>query len=180
MTSDHCSDIIDQNILYSHLLSDTSGNILCIFQAISVRDHYDLILPAFRLFYCHINNFIQRLLATTFFRNHLKFSIVIHMYDRFHLHKCPQNCCRFGNTSTSLQMIQIIHRNIMANVKLVLFCPLCDLINRLAFFFQLKSIVQKQALSQAGAKCIDHDNLCFRIILRQFFRRDSHTIACSA
>lgn len=47
MTSYHCSDIVDQNIFNTHLLTYKLRHIFRIFDTVSVSNHNQIILPAF-------------------------------------------------------------------------------------------------------------------------------------
>ena len=46
MASNYGSDIVDQYIVNTHFLADKFCHILCILEAVSVRNHYDVIIPA--------------------------------------------------------------------------------------------------------------------------------------
>ena len=63
------------------------------------------------------------------------------MNDRFDLDKRSENCRCFRYTTSSMKMIQIIHRHIMANMKFIFFCPLCNFFYRLAFRLFLQRFV---------------------------------------
>ena len=82
------------------------------------------------------------------------------MYDRLDLHQRAENRGRLRDASSPVEMVQVIHRHIMGDVQLILLDPLLDLIDRLSFFFELKRLVQKKALPQAGAERIENDDLC--------------------
>ena len=47
MASDHGPDVVDQDIVNAHFLADELCHILCVFDAVSVCDHNDVIVPAF-------------------------------------------------------------------------------------------------------------------------------------
>ena len=134
MSSDNSSDIVNINVLDSHFFLNSFCNILCIFRAITMCDHYDLIFISLCLLCGHVYDLVQRLLSATLFANYFQTSIIIHNNDWFNLYHCSKHSTCLGHTSASMQMIQIIHCYIMANMKLILFCPLCSLLNRCPVF----------------------------------------------
>ena len=57
------------------------------------------------------------------------------MYDWLHLHQCSKYSSRLGNSSSSVQMIQIIYRNIMADMQFIGFYPFSNLFQSLSLIF---------------------------------------------
>ena len=76
---------------------------------------------------------------------------VIHVKNGLDIDHSPQNGCRLGDTAAPVQMEQIVHSKIMAQMQLVLLHPVCHLIKRLSSFLQKHRLVDQQALAQGRA-----------------------------
>ena len=143
-------------------------------------DHNDVVFPSLCLFCSHIHNLVQRLLSPSLLADHLKVSLVIHMNDWLDLYHGSQNSRRLGYAASPLQMVQIIYRYKMADMQFIFLHPLCNLFDRLSFFFQLQCIIKQNSLSQTGAKRVNHDDLPVRILILKFLSGDTHAVICSA
>ena len=66
--------------------------------------------------------------------------------------RVPRTAVVFDIRPPLWEMIQIIHSDVMADMKFVLLRPGCDLIDRLSLLFQLESFIEKKAFSQAGTE----------------------------
>ena len=86
MSADNRSNIMDKYILNAHFLTNQLRHILCIFQAIAVGNHNDLIVPSLRTLHCHVDNLMQRFLTTALFSVFLERTIIILMNDRFYFY----------------------------------------------------------------------------------------------
>ena len=67
MASDHCTDIVDQDIVDPHLLSHKLRHIFGVPDAVAVCDHDDVIIPALRLLRRHIHDLVERFLPSALF-----------------------------------------------------------------------------------------------------------------
>ena len=104
MASDHCPDIVYQDIVDPHLLSHELRHILSVLDAVTVRDHDDVIIPALRLLCRHVHDLVERFLPAALFPDYLKLSVIVHMYDRLDLHQSSEDrrCLRYASASVEM------------------------------------------------------------------------------
>ncbi len=57
------------------------------------------------------------------------------MYDRFDLDEGAEYSCCFGDPAAPVQMVQVIYCDIVADMKFVVLCPLCQFVDAQAFCF---------------------------------------------
>ena len=180
MASDYRPDIVYQDIVNPHLLTDKSCRVLCVIYTVSVSDHNDIIVPSFCLLNRHINNLVERFLASPLFSDHLEFSLIVHMYDRLYLYKCADHGCRLGDTAASVEVVQVVYRHIMTDMEFVLLDPLRHFVYSLSRRFLLKSFVKEKPFAKARAERINYNDLCLRIFLFKHLSCNPHTVEGSA
>src|SRR5699024_6786775 len=117
MASDHGSDVVDKDVVNVHLLTHKFCHIFCVFQAVAVCDHDNVIVPAFCLLYCHVNDLVKGFFTSALFPDHLKFSFIVHMYDGFDLDECAEYSSCLGDPTAPVQMVQVVYCDIVADMK---------------------------------------------------------------
>ena len=91
------------------------------------------------------------------------------MQNRLQLDHATDNGCRLGDTSTSLQIGQIIHREFVHDTMLQLFECLHVLFDGHAFFLVLNRMIDQQSMSTTRADGIKHTDFRIRIFLLHLF-----------
>ena len=137
MSSDDSSDIVNQNVVNPVFFTDESGDILCILLAVPVSNHDNLIVPAFHLFFHDIHDPVEGFFASTLFSNDTELSFIIHVDHRLDLYHCAEDRSGFGNPTATVQVVQVVNRDIVANMKFILLRPCYDLVIALSLFLKL-------------------------------------------
>ena len=146
MTADHSADIIHHDIRYSHFLRTSSATYSASFRQLPCG-----IITMSGIFPSHASIAISTILfiaffSATFFLDNLKFSFIIQINDRLDLHHAAKHCRCFGDPSSTVQMMEIIHRYIMTDMKFIFFHPLCNLFHCLPGCFLTAALYVKEVL----------------------------------
>ena len=94
------------------------------------------------------------------------------MEDRFDLEHGTHHSGGGRDASAPLQEVEVVHREVVAQVLLVCLYPVPDLFNTGAVVPLLGGIPHQQALSQRGAQGIHSVQFAFRVFFSQLLHRN--------
>ena len=102
---------------------------------------------------------------------------IVDVEDRFDVDQGAHDGGGFGDPAAPVQMVEIIHREVVDDVPLDGLDVFCGLGEALARVPVLDGLVDQQSMAQRGAQGVDHDDVPLREFLPGLFRGDESRAA---
>ena len=172
MSADRRTDIIDQEVFDSESLTYYIGKKLRILPAVAMADENNVVFtfPAAHLLLHRIGQGNDRFSPSPHLSDIDEVPLIIYVKHGFDIDHRSQDRRCFRYSSSSVQMEQILNREIVYEIQLIVLDPVCHFLKRCAALLHHDRLMDEKALSQGCREGIDHSDRTSGILAHDLLR----------